>query len=95
MNITGLEEETRPETYWDAQVRAITALRSIGIIYKLDQRIPPMKVIRQIYKLSKNKNLIGPQIAALQEALNAVSYLVQWRVHGLEPPSKDEKYVKE
>ena len=89
------EEETpKKSSYWDAQVRAIQALKNIGIVYLMEDRIAPMKCIRKIYKLAKNPNLVQPQLVALQEAMNAVSAVVAWRTAGYEPKHNGKKYIK-
>lgn len=96
---TKLEEEKeqtteKRSTYWDAQVRAIASLKNIGVVYKIEDRIEPMKCIRKIYKLAKNPNLIQPQLAALAEAMNAVTTIVAWRTNGFEPKHDGKKYIK-
>lgn len=88
------QDSTNKTTYWDVQVRAIGALKAIGIYHQLEDRLEPMKILRKIMKLGRNPNLIAPRIQELRNAFEAVTNVVAWRVHGYEPPSKGGKYVK-
>ena len=86
-------QEVKVDPYWEAQVKAVQALTQVGITFKIDERIPPMRVMQQLLSLVNKGNPPPPKMQAIREAIRALQILVHLRVNGLEPPHNKNKYV--
>ena len=67
------------DTYIQAQIRAVLALRACGIGYKLNDRIEPFKCYLKLGRCKMPKVLVD-------NAKGALVTLVKLRQMGLEPP---------
>ena len=81
-------ELTSEQEYWNAHVKCLRALRSIGVELKLRDRIHPMKVIAIVERIKRNN---GPKAVckALEESVNVI---VTLRRLGCEPPHTKDLY---
>ena len=86
-------QEIKVDPYWEAQVRATQVLSQVGIVYKLEDRIPPMRVMQQLLKMLKKDSLPPPKLQAIREAIRALQIIVHLRVNGLEPQHNKNKYI--
>lgn len=79
--------------YWQAQMEAIQALRLIGLVYRLNERIEPMKVYKATNRFWRGKPTDFETIEKVKHAEKSVAHIVFLRTQGFEPDVKDGKYV--
>ena len=74
-----MDQKQKEQAYFQAQIECIQALAKIGIHYKIEDRIPPMKIMRHL----RSVQLLHGEV---QECLAKLIFL---RSQGYEPKLKE------